>query len=457
MNGTATPGGPLAGARPPGSALLLVLCVVPSLHYGWLLWSGWPGSIFAPTNALVVRDFVNLWAGGRLLLAGDLETLFSPAAYDAWLKASFGPRLDLHTWSYPPPALALALPFALLPLVPGFLVWTAGTIAALGLVLRAGGMGAAALAAVLLSPASLENALAGQNGALFAAVLAGGLAFAERRPWLAGMLLGLLLLKPQLGLLVPVALVALGAWRAIAWTAAMAAALILGSALLAGPGVWVDYLTQVAPFMRRIAEVPFGLAFHYQMPTPFMSVRAAGGGLGLAQAVQAAASLAAAAVVWWAWRHGRLPAGAATGGQRPAGTATGGRLPDGATMGVRLPAGAMMGGQRPDATGLGGRLPAGARIGLVLLLAPVATPYAHSYDMVCAAVGIVLLIPSADQAAGPRAVLARLALLLAWVWPGVAFRFGLGVMPGMGAMVMAAAVLGAVMLIRASPARPKRP
>ncbi len=397
-------GGPFADARPPGSALLLTLAVVPSLHYGLLLWSGWPGSIFAPTSALVVRDFVNLWAGGRLWLAGDLGTLFSPPAYDAWLKAAFGPRLDLHTWSYPPPALALALPFAALPLVPGFLVWTAGTLAALGLALRAGGMGAAAIAAVLLSPAGFENALAGQNGALFAAVLAGGLALAERRPWLAGLLLGLLLLKPQLGLLVPVALVALGAWRAIAWTAAMAAALILGSALLAGPGAWADYLTQVAPFMRRIAEAPFGLAFHYQMPTPFMSVRAAGGGLGLAQAVQAAATLAAAAVVWWAWRRGRVPAG--------------------------------------------------ARIGLLLLLAPVATPYAHSYDMVCAAVGIVLLIPSAEQAAGPQVVLARLALLLAWVWPGVAFRFGLGVMPGLGAVVIAMAVLSAISVLRARAQHP---
>lgn len=379
--------GPFAGARPPAPAPLLALCLVPSAWYGWLLWAGWPASLFAPTNALVVRDFVNLWAGGRLLLAGDLATLFSPPAYDAWLKGQFGARLDLHTWSYPPPALLLALPFGLLPLLPGFLLWTAATLAALALALRAGGMPAAAILAILASPAAAENALAGQNGALFAALLVGGLASAERRPWLAGLLLGLLVMKPQLGLLVPVALAALGAWRAIGWTAVAAAVLVAGSALFPGLDAWRDYLTQVGPFMRWIAEAPFGAGFHYQMPTPFMTVRAFGGGLGLAYAVQAATSVLAAALVWRSWRPGRATAD--------------------------------------------------ARIGLLLLLTPLATPYAHSYDLLCAAVGIALLMP---PPADGRAAAIRLVLLLAWIWPGIALLFSVGVVRGLGAFILAGAV-----------------
>lgn len=346
----------------------------------------------------MVRDFVNLWAAGRLLLAGDLATLFSPAAYDAWLKAEFGARLDLHTWSYPPPALALALPFGVLPLLPGFLLWTAASLAALAVALRAGGMPGAATAAVLLSPAAFENALGGQNGALFAAALAGGLVLTERRPWLAGLLLGALVMKPQLGLLVPVALVALGAWRAIGWTAAAAAALVVGSALLAGPGAWADYVTQVGPFMRGIAEALFGAGFHFQMPTPFMTVRAFGGGLGPAYAVQAAASLVAAALVWRSWRPG-----AATPGRR---------------------------------------------IGLLLLLTPLATPDAQSYDMVCVAVGIALLTPPPGDA---RAAVARLVMLLAWIWPGVAFVFSVGVVPGLGAFILTAAAAAALPRTREAP------
>lgn len=335
----------------------------------------------------MVRDFVNLWAGGRLLLEGDLATLFSPPAYDAWLKGQFGARLDLHSWSYPPPALLLALPFGLLPLLPGFLLWTGATLAALAAALRAGGMPAAAILAILLSPAAAENALAGQNGALFAAVLAGGLAAAERRPWLAGLLLGLLVMKPQLGLLVPAGLAALGAWRAMGWTAGAAAVLVAGSALFAGLDAWRDYLTQVGPFMRWIAEAPFGAGFHYQMPTPFMTVRAFGGGVGLAYAVQAAASVAAAALVWRSWRPGRATAD--------------------------------------------------ARIGLLLLLTPLATPYAHSYDLVCAAVGVALLMPPPGDG---RAAAARLVLLLAWIWPGIAFLFSVGVVRGLGAFILAGAV-----------------
>src|SRR5438105_147271 len=56
----------------------------------------------------------------------------------------------------------------------------------------------------------------GQNGFLTATLLGGGLIFLERRPILAGVLLGLLAYKPQFGLLIPLVLLATGRWTAIA-------------------------------------------------------------------------------------------------------------------------------------------------------------------------------------------------------------------------------------------------
>ena len=48
----------------------------------------------------------------------------------------------------------------------------------------------------------------GQNGFLTAALLGGALHWLDRRPWLAGVLIGCLAYKPQFGVLIPVALLA---------------------------------------------------------------------------------------------------------------------------------------------------------------------------------------------------------------------------------------------------------
>jgi hypothetical protein len=58
------------------------------------------------------------------------------------------------------------------------------------------------------------NAVGGQNSTWTAALFGGGLSLLERRPLLAGRLLGLLIYKPQLGLLIQVALLAGRHWRA---------------------------------------------------------------------------------------------------------------------------------------------------------------------------------------------------------------------------------------------------
>ena len=58
------------------------------------------------------------------------------------------------------------------------------------------------------APAVFINAVGGQNGTWTAALFGGGLSLLERRPLLAGGLLGLLSYKLQLGLLIPVALLA---------------------------------------------------------------------------------------------------------------------------------------------------------------------------------------------------------------------------------------------------------
>ena len=62
----------------------------------------------------------------------------------------------------------------------------------------------------LAYPAVLINIGHGQNGFLTAALLGGALVILDRRPIVAGILFGLLVYKPQFGLMIPLALIAGG-------------------------------------------------------------------------------------------------------------------------------------------------------------------------------------------------------------------------------------------------------
>ncbi len=65
----------------------------------------------------------------------------------------------------------------------------------------------------LAYPAVLINVGHGQNGFLTAALLGGALLMLDRRPLMAGILFGLLVYKPQYGLMIPLVLAVSGRWR----------------------------------------------------------------------------------------------------------------------------------------------------------------------------------------------------------------------------------------------------
>jgi hypothetical protein len=252
-------------------------------------------------------------------------------------------------------------------------------------VLRAAGLGSGYALAVVLSPAVFENALIGQNGVLVSGVaLAGGLLVAPGRPVLAGALLGLLTLKPQLGLLVPIALVAGREWRIQAAAAAFGALYCAAALAAFGWQSWVGYATVTAPWVSRILSEPFGLYGHLMMVPPFITARALGAGLTVAATVQSLATAGCAAWTWIAWS--------------------------------------------PPAA------PRERNVALLLCLAPLATPYAHNYDLVGVAVACVLLA----RAAAPSGLgtAARLGLGLAWVWPGLAVTLALRGLPGTGGVAL---------------------
>jgi hypothetical protein len=194
----------------------------------------------------IANDFVNVHAAGRLALEGRAAAAYDWSVHRAVETALVGHDFEgYYNWPYPPTFLFVAAPLALLPLVPAMLAWLAITLPLYVASIRAIVGHRAGIALACGFPAVMWTITVGQNGFLTAALIGGALLTLERRPVVAGVLLGLLTYKPHFGLLFPIVLVATGNWRAMA--AAAVTALLLAAAALAafGSESWQAFVDSV--------------------------------------------------------------------------------------------------------------------------------------------------------------------------------------------------------------------
>jgi hypothetical protein len=281
--------------------VLALILVAP-----WAVYFYWPVNwVMDIQDHQIGRDFINVWVGPQLAFGGRLETLFSIYGYHSAINQIFDQALPLHNWSYPLFALPVFWPLAQLPYLVALAIWTAALLAvfsavALSQVDRE--FRVYALFALIAAPASVINILSGQNGFLSGALLLGGILLIDRRPVVAGILFGLLTFKPQLGIVLPFALLALGAWRTIAAAAVTTLALVAMSVAFFGIDAWRSYFAVTGAYQFELMESFYG--FYTAM---MMSVLAAGRTLGFSYTVsfvaQAVVSLAVLAAACWAVRQ----------------------------------------------------------------------------------------------------------------------------------------------------------
>jgi hypothetical protein len=283
--------------------VILAAGVLWGLYIHWLLWQVDLTGVSPISEKLPYWDFSNLWAGGRLALLGDVDTLFDVETYRAVLRAWYAPEIADQEWSYPPSILLIGAPLSILPLPVAYLLWTFGSIGGLYWACRACGIAKRYSIFVCLSPVVFFNALFGQNGTLCAALMIAGLALVDRRPVLSGVLIGLLSIKPHLGILLPFCLLA-GGYRIPFVTAAVTCiALILATGLLFGFSTWLGFFSVTRPLMTEILEAPFPQGYQANAATLFAYIRSIGGGLSTAYVFQIAAAVLAIAISVGLWRH----------------------------------------------------------------------------------------------------------------------------------------------------------
>ncbi|MDO9414419.1 MAG: glycosyltransferase family 87 protein [Pseudolabrys sp.] len=284
-------------------------------------------------------DFSSFYAAGTLVHDGLAAQAFDRVAHFARERAIFGPEARYYAFQYPPVFLLVAAAMALLPYLLSLAVWQAATFVFYLLTVRAilkmsswpglsrpsttflenekqdvdardkpGHDGERVSAApdrlwLLLAiafPAVFINLGHGQNGFLTVALFGGALALLDRRPIIAGMLIGLMIYKPQFGLMIPLVLLATGRWRVIFSATATIAALLLFTFIALGPDVWPSFRDSMT--ITRVVLLEEGDIGWFKIQSVFSWVRLWGGPVGLAYAVQGIVTLAVAAALVWFWR-----------------------------------------------------------------------------------------------------------------------------------------------------------
>ena len=249
----------------------------------------------------IANDFVNVWAAGRLVLDGHPAAAYDWDIHRHVQEAAVGYAFDgEYRWHYPPPFLFAAALAAMLPFVPAGLAWLAATGAAYAAAIRGIFGERSGWLFALGFPGALWNVTAGQNSFLTTALIGGALGLLERHPALAGCCLGVLTVKPQLGVLFPLVLVATGRWRAFIAAAATALALAALSWLAFGTEPWLAMAQTVAK-ANQLVLTDGGVGWN-KLQSVFGLVRALGGGEGLAWTIQGSIALAIAAALVWLWR-----------------------------------------------------------------------------------------------------------------------------------------------------------
>ena len=255
------------------------------------------------THTMLNSDFMAFWSFPRFAAAHHVAQIYSATALQAFQQALYPGFDSFYPYLYAPTLLLPTWWLKWLSYGWAEIIWTVAGIATLAAAVPLAFPRArwAVLVALLASPAALITAATGETAFFTTALLLAGFGALPKRPALAGIAFGLLTLKPQLGILIPVFLLARGEWRAIA-TASLTALALAGLSCLAFPPdlwrIWVHTLPQYQAWYFASKSLNLNI-----IVTPASNLVTLGVPQNIAWAVQIGCFLAVAAVVAWLARR----------------------------------------------------------------------------------------------------------------------------------------------------------
>ena len=243
-------------------------------------------------------DFITYYAASKMALSGHAADAYSVPAIAAVEHAIVPASADKFAWYYPPTFYLLIVPLSLMPYLVALFVFVALGFAAYLFVVRKVIRGKEAMWCLAGFSGLWLNLLQGQNGFLTAAIAGGALLAMEEHPVLAGVLVGMLAIKPHLALLFPVALIAARMWKTFAVASVTTVAFVaLGTGVLGE----ATLKACVGSFATARMYLENGQLPWAKMPTVFAMLRTAHVPVRAAYAVHALVALAAVVAVWRVW------------------------------------------------------------------------------------------------------------------------------------------------------------
>lgn len=249
-------------------------------------------------------DFFALWSYAKIAIAHAPAELYDPGAlHSAQVALGMEPGQQ-NPFPYPPSFLLILWPLGFLSYLSAYALWIAATFGFYVWAMAERSARTVTTAIAILAPTSTIMLVAGQSGFLAGALAIGGLRLIRTRPILGGVLLGLLSYKPQLWLLVPVALIAARAWRSIAAIVLTIAALVALTSMAFGWSIWPAWLASLPAYSR---DFDAGAMRYHLMPTLTANLQMLGVSLSAARLVQLALAAGVASLIWRIFRPGATP------------------------------------------------------------------------------------------------------------------------------------------------------
>lgn len=260
---------PLSVGRPPFVYWACLWLVGVSFAFVLIMYDLLNRDLGAPPG----RDFSNLYTAGKLALEGQAWKAFDVDIFRFAMRDLFGTFIQ-QNYSYPPHALLLAVPFAVLPYWASFGLWTVGSAAFFYWAARPHMLFRPILA--VLTPAAALNMWNGHYGLFLGALWL--LFFRYRGSFIAGGFAAIMTIKPHMGLFIGLA--SITSWRTFVSAALGSLLLVAISVWLFEPASWYGFIGNTVGVQTEMLTRGSGEFYFRLMPGAYTALR--GGTVGVA-------------------------------------------------------------------------------------------------------------------------------------------------------------------------------
>lgn len=245
-------------------------------------------------------DFDVFYLVSQMVKRGEIEQAYSFSTMGPAQEALSGEKVFMP-WTYPPQFNVVVAPLAFLPLGLAYAVFTAMTLLAYLATLRTIAGGNFNLVLFLLLPTMTITMACGQNGFLTGTLIGLTCIGMQRRSPLAGLPLGLMIIKPHLAVAFAFYTFLSRHWSMVAFAAATILVTSALATLLLGADVWAAFLGGVQEAAGYLKQ---GLYPFYRMVSPYAALRTFGAPTTWGTVAQLVSAAFALVIVALAWRRG---------------------------------------------------------------------------------------------------------------------------------------------------------